>query len=328
MVRLPPAEAAGTSGPSAEDEDWALTKRRAIIAGLDFIRSLGLQLFRNEALAERHGADILVPFFVPQSSMAATEEERHALSVASELAAEWHSRTKARRLPPKPAPSVLLDLMQGLYSIECIGRSDCALRQQLAERAARWGPTDFFRYNPLQGDPPAGVREDCPCGAKVACAAKECATCRRPAVAMNRFDVWLEALVWSFHGCRMRIGLGCCFFDVLRQVGPPSSGHSTFPPIIIDAESLLARNATGSTIRRPTHAPPHLNIAGMRGLRSGLSAPRLPPSEGAPLPLLRPYPRDLCAQQLRRAEPLSGALPALGAGVHARAGRHQSRGRW
>eukprot|EP00966_Prymnesium_polylepis_P054016 1248641-Prymnesium_polylepis.1 len=35
---------------------------------------------------------------------------------------------------------------------------------------------------------------------------------------MNRFDVWLEALVWSFHGCRMRIGLGGCFFDVLRQV--------------------------------------------------------------------------------------------------------------
>ena len=25
---------------------------------------------------------------------------------------------------------------------------------------------------------------------------------------MSRFDVWLEALVWSFHGCRMRIGLG------------------------------------------------------------------------------------------------------------------------
>ena len=25
---------------------------------------------------------------------------------------------------------------------------------------------------------------------------------------LTRFDVWLEALVWTFHGCRMRIGLG------------------------------------------------------------------------------------------------------------------------
>ena len=46
----------------------------------------------------------------------------------------------------------------------------------------------------------------------------ECPHCRRPSVPMSKFDVWLEALVWGFHGCRMRIGLGACFFDVLQQV--------------------------------------------------------------------------------------------------------------
>ena len=288
MVRLPPPEAAGSSSrqqpqSSVQEEDWALAKRRAIIAGLDFIRSLGLQLFRNEALAERHGADILVPFFVPQSGMPATEEERHALSVASELAAEWHSLTKARRLPPKPPPSVLLDLMQGLYSIECIGRSDGALRQQLAERAARWGPIDFFRYDPLQGDPPAGVREDCACGAKVACEAKECATCRRPAVAMNRFDVWLEALVWSFHGCRMRIGLGCCFFDVLRQVWRAEAELRPRAPLRCLWDRVPPRRA---------------DAAGVRRLRSGLPASRRATPKGAALPMLRADARHLRAQQL------------------------------
>lgn len=36
---------------------------------------------------------------------------------------------------------------------------------------------------------------------------------------MSAFDVMLEAIVYSFFGCRMRIGLGACFFDVLRQLG-------------------------------------------------------------------------------------------------------------
>ena len=64
----------------------------------------------------------------------------------------------------------------------------------------------------------ADVREDCLCGARPENGSRECAGCRRPAVPMSKFDVWLEALVWTFHGCRMRIGLGACFFDVLRQV--------------------------------------------------------------------------------------------------------------
>ena len=29
----------------------------------------------------------------------------------------------------------------------------------------------------------------------------------------DAFDAWLEALVFSFHGCRMNIGLGACFFE-------------------------------------------------------------------------------------------------------------------
>lgn len=203
----------------AEENAHAQLKRRAVFAGLDFIRNLGAQLFRNEMFAERHSADILIPFFIPRNGMPASEEEHAASLVATELAALWHSRAKTSSLSAKTSPRVLLDLMQGLYSIESIGRSDIQLRQQLTDRAARYGAKDFFRYDPLQGSPPRGLREDCMCGARVARDARECEHCRRPAVEMNRFDVWLEALVWSFHGCRMGIGLGCCFFDVLRQVG-------------------------------------------------------------------------------------------------------------
>ncbi|KAL3901701.1 MAG: hypothetical protein SGPRY_012240, partial [Prymnesium sp.] len=185
------------ASPEASHEQ---AKRHAILSGLEYIRTLGAQLLRNESLAERHGADILLPFFIPQPAMPASREERVAFQVASELAAAWHSRMRARRLPMLTAASTLLDLMQGLYSIECIGRSDSMLRQQLESRAACHKAASFFRFDPREGEPAAGLREDCMCGAKVACDAQECATCRRPAVAMNRFDVWLEALVWSFHG--------------------------------------------------------------------------------------------------------------------------------
>ena len=49
----------------AREADWQQTKRAAVFAGLDFLRGLGGTLFRNDALWNRHGSDILIPFYVP-----------------------------------------------------------------------------------------------------------------------------------------------------------------------------------------------------------------------------------------------------------------------
>ena len=211
---------ASSSSSSAHDEvPWPELKRRAIIKGLDFLLSMGETLFRNETLSSKHGADVLLPFYVPTSKAAASPEERHALKVALRLAAEWRSRAaKVVKLPPSIPPSELLDMMQGLYSLECLGLSEPVLREQLFEKSANYGAVDFLKYDPKLGEPAANLREACMCGAKPAAGAAECPKCKRPTVPMSKFDVWLEALVWSFHGCRMRIGLGACFFDVLRQV--------------------------------------------------------------------------------------------------------------
>ena len=84
---------ASSSSSSAHDEvPWPELKRRAIIKGLDFLLSMGETLFRNETLSSKHGADVLLPFYVPTSKAAASPEERHALKVALRLAAEWRSR--------------------------------------------------------------------------------------------------------------------------------------------------------------------------------------------------------------------------------------------
>jgi hypothetical protein len=217
-----PGAIAGASSTSAamEPEEWALRKRQAIMRGLDFLQTLGETLFRNEQLASKHGPDLLLPFYIPPAGAAATEEERHALRVATRLAAEWRTRTgrAMRYLPPVVPPKELLNLMQGLYSLECLGMGDRALHAQLEERASTWGAADFLKYDPTRGDPPATLREACACGQQLEPGASECPVCRRSAVRMSPFDAWLEALVWTFHGCRMRIGLGACFFDVLRQV--------------------------------------------------------------------------------------------------------------
>ena len=199
---------------------WAERKRLAITRGLDFLQTLGEQLFRNRQLSTKHGADLLLPFYVPPARAPGSDVERHALRVATRLASEWRARVResSRHLPPRVAPSELLDLMQGAYSLECLGMAEPLLHAQLLERSAAYGSVDFFKFDPTAGPPPDGLREDCACGAKVGAHASECGVCKRAAVPMSQFDVYLEALVWSFHGCRMRIGLGACFYDVLRQV--------------------------------------------------------------------------------------------------------------
>ena len=208
------------AGGVADERSFAEQKAAAICRGLDFLQTMGEALLRNENLATRHGADVLLPFYIPPPRMTATPEERHAYKVAIRLASEWRARTTKgfRHLPPRVPPEELLDLMQGVYSLECLGLSEPSLRAQLLERCAAWGAADFFKYDPTQGEPPKGLREACMCGARPPAGSSHCPSCRRPTIPMSRFDVWLEALVWSFHGCRMRIGLGACFFDVLRQV--------------------------------------------------------------------------------------------------------------
>ena len=138
------------------EADWQQTKRAAVFAGLDFLRGLGGTLFRNDALWNRHGSDILIPFYVPPlGAPRASEEERHALRVATELALVWRGRNRGRRLTSGTPPSELLDLMQGVYTLECLGMADGSrdLRQQLEERCAAYGVEDFLRFDPAAGVP-------------------------------------------------------------------------------------------------------------------------------------------------------------------------------
>ena len=64
---------AGSAKASASEEaSWPEVKRKAIMKGLDFLLSMGETLFRNEQLSSKHGADVLLPFYVPTAKAAAT----------------------------------------------------------------------------------------------------------------------------------------------------------------------------------------------------------------------------------------------------------------
>ena len=195
-------------------------KRQAIVRGLDYLQRSGEAMYRNRQLAAKHSADLLLPFYVPPPTAAATPEERHAWRVATKLAGIYGAQVvkAAAQMPPRVPPAELLDLMQGLYSLECLGMAEPTVHAAVLERTAVWGAADFFKYDAATMEPAADLREVCMCGARPPAGATECAQCRRQTIPMSKFDVWLEALVWSFHGCRMGIGLGACFFDVLRQV--------------------------------------------------------------------------------------------------------------
>jgi len=192
------------------------SRSRAVHAGLNFIERMGEAMMRNPRLHARYGSDLLLPFTIRRPAQ--TNEEAHALDVAARLATGWRSRHAGRVLPPDTPPSQLLDLMQGLYALKSLGLSEGGLRAQVAERCASWRASDFLRYDPRAGEPSPLIREDCPCGAQPAPGSSSCHECKRPSVPMSAFDVYLEAIVHTFHACRMAIPLGACFFDVLRQL--------------------------------------------------------------------------------------------------------------
>jgi hypothetical protein len=204
------AEAADRSGPPG------CSRSRAVHAGLTFIQRMGETMMRNPRLHARYGSDLLLPFTIRRPAQ--TTEEARALDVATRLATAWRSRHAGRVLPPDTPPSHLLDLMQGLYALESLGLSKGGLRAQVTERCASWRASDFLRYDPRAGEPSPLLREDCPCGAKPAPGSSSCDECKRPSVPMSAFDVYLEAIVHTFHACRMGIPLGACFFNVLRQL--------------------------------------------------------------------------------------------------------------
>ena len=78
------------------------------------------------------------------ANAAGTPEERHAYRVAMRLAAEWRGRAvkAATYLPPRVPPPELLDLMQGLYSLECLGIGEPSVKAVVNERSAAWGAAD------------------------------------------------------------------------------------------------------------------------------------------------------------------------------------------
>ena len=103
--QTPPSDV--SDAPSASDAEQSAAahmelKRAAIIRGLDYLQRAAEAMFRNEQLASRHGADLLLPFYVPPPTASHTPEERHAWKVATRLASEWRTRTvkAASSLPP------------------------------------------------------------------------------------------------------------------------------------------------------------------------------------------------------------------------------------
>lgn len=173
-------------------------------------------MLRNPRLLSRYGSDLLLPFTIRRPVQ--TDEEAHALQVATRLAKGWWAKHQGRILPPNTPPSELLDLIQGLYALKSLGLNDGGLHKQVVERCASWRAADFLRYDPRTSEPSPSLREDCACGSRPANGSSFCAECKRPSIPMSSFDVYLEAVVHTFHGCRMGIPLGACFFDVVRQL--------------------------------------------------------------------------------------------------------------
>ena len=137
-TRVAAEEEARVEAERVAAEDWPEVKRQSIMRGLDFLQSMGEQLFRNEQLAAKHGPDLMLPFYIPPASAKfASTEERHALRVATSLAQEWRKRVSgiSRYMPPRVPAAELLNLMQGLYSLEMLGMGDPVLHAQLHERA-------------------------------------------------------------------------------------------------------------------------------------------------------------------------------------------------
>jgi hypothetical protein len=182
----------------------------AVRRGMEFLRRVS----QDPAHFDAYGHDLLFCLDCIASTSRDPGLRAEALALGRERAAEWRRRHAS--VPEGACARDVVRLVFGSDAADRLGVPGERMRSELRRAAARFGPEDYFRFDPAACGPPPGLADDCPCGAANPRGLRRCEACGgRPRV-LGRYGVWTFALVRSYVGERYGVVLGAPHREVLK----------------------------------------------------------------------------------------------------------------
>ena len=202
-------------------------RKQAIDRGLDFI----YQTACKPAYFEEYGFDYLGCFHCLASTSKDRNLRKKALALGRERALKW--RRQNAKVPRKPQPDDIANLVFGSYAAHSLGLPDDRLKQDLRKAATRFTATDYYYFDPATEPPPSDVPDECDCGASNPRGRKTCQDCKRRLTMMTRYAVWQDAVIRTYMGERYGVRLGAPYAEVIKWL--PSMRPY---PIFVDADDM------------------------------------------------------------------------------------------
>lgn len=234
--------------------DHIASRETTITRGLDFI----YRLARTPDGFDSYGSLLICCFALVGATSRDTSLRQLARSRAQILARRW-GRVHPR-VPPDPAPDLVLHFILVRYALSRIGLRDAALNAQIRSAAKRFSAEDLLGFNPVTEPPAKNLSYRCDCGLQNQRGRTFCKQCRRRLEIQNCYRVWMGALAKTYVSGRCGILFGARYPDVLKWL-------PAMRPYPVDAEEdvELLRDA----IYAVTHIVYTLNDYGTYRLRTG-----------------------------------------------------------
>lgn len=196
-------------------------RKQAIDRGLDFI----YQTACKPACFEDYGFDFLGCFHGIASTSKDQKLRKKALDLGRELALKW--RRQNAKVPRKPQPDDITNLVFGSYAAHSLGLPDDQLKQELRKAATNFTATDYYYFDPAIEPPPSDVPDECDCGASNPRGRKTCRDCKSRLTMMTRYVVWQDALIRTYMGERYGVRLGAPHAEAIKWL-PSMRPYPTF----------------------------------------------------------------------------------------------------
>jgi hypothetical protein len=188
----------------------AANKDLAIERGLQFIYKTAC----NRKNFSAYGHDYLGCFACIATTSADPNLRRLAREMGRKLAQKW--RREYFSIPRRPDAGTIACLVLGSQAADALGVNDSACKNPIREVAAHFDAEAYFGFNPRTEPPPQNVPEECKCGYYNPRDRRTCRSCRRKLSMRSRYDLWLDALIFSYAGDRYGVTLGTCLANTLK----------------------------------------------------------------------------------------------------------------
>jgi hypothetical protein len=198
-------------------------REKAAERGLNFIYSTA----RDPENFSLYGFDYLFCLDWISATSLDGQLRRLARKMGRERARHW--RVENRKVPRDVDADAVTSFVFASAAADRLGIRDGAIKAQIERAAARFTSRDYFWFDPLTETPPSDVPSVCECGAENLRGRKKCGDCKTLLQMMNRYEVYVVALIRSYQGERYKVKVGARYKDVLARlpdVHPYPEAHS------------------------------------------------------------------------------------------------------